>query len=72
MWSTPHCAIGIREEIIAENLSSFLKCHHLLHDLQGAYRHQRSADQIFLYATDAIVQAIDAGKHVCAAFLQSF
>jgi len=56
-------------KIIAEHLSSFLECHHLLHDLQGAYRHRRSADQILLYTTDTIVQAIDAGKYVCAAFL---
>jgi len=47
----------------------FLEWHHLLHGLQGAYRHQRSADQILLHATDTIVQAIDAGKCVCAAFL---
>ena len=40
-----------------------------MHDLQGAYHHGRSADQILLYATDMIVQAIDAGKYVCATFL---
>ena len=43
--------------------------HHLLHDLQGAYHHGRSADQNLSYATDTIVQVIDAGKHVCATFL---
>ena len=43
--------------------------HHLLHDLLGAYRHRRSADQVLLYVTDKIVQAFDAGKYVCAAFL---
>ena len=46
-----------------------MDCHYLLHDLQGAFRHRRSADQILLYTTDTIVQAIDAGKYVCAAFL---
>ena len=59
----------VLEKIIATQLSSYMEDHHLLHDLQGAYRHGRSADQILLYATDTIVQAIDAGKHVCAAFL---
>jgi len=49
-----------------------LEDHHLLHDLQGAYHHGRSADQILLYALDTIVvQAIDAGKYVCAAFLNA-
>ena len=37
--------------------------------LQEAYRQGRSAEQILLYATDAIIQAMDAGKSVCAAFL---
>ena len=43
--------------------------HHLIHDLQEAYRHGRSVDQILLYATDTIVRVIDAGKYVCATFL---
>ena len=59
----------VLEKIIATQLSSYMEHHHLLHDLQGAYCHGRSADQILLYATDIIVQAIDAGKHVCATFL---
>ena len=41
----------------------------MLHTLQGAYRHGRSADQILMYAVDTIVQAVDAGDCVCAAFL---
>ena len=62
----------ILEKIIATQLSSYLERHHLLHDLQGAYHHGRSADQILLYATDTIVQAIDAGKYVCATFLDLY
>ena len=42
----------ILEKIIAIQLGSYMEHHHLLHDLQGAYRHGRSADQILLYATD--------------------
>ena len=57
----------VLEKIVAEHLSSFLKCHHVMHDLQGAYHHRKSAVQIFLYTTDTIVQAIDATKFVCAA-----
>ena len=59
----------ILTKIIAIQLGSYMEQHHLLHDLQEAYRHGRSADQILLYATDIIVQAIDAGKYVCATFL---
>jgi len=59
----------VLEKITAEHLSLFLECHHLLHDLHGTYHHWRSADQTFLDATDTIVQDIDAGKCVCAAFL---
>ena len=39
------------------------------YNLQGAYRHGRSADQILMYAVDTIVQAVKAGDCVCAAFL---
>ena len=42
----------------------------MLHDLQGTYRDGRSADHILLYAADRIVQAVDAGSHVCVAFLE--
>ena len=55
--------------MIASQLNIFLEHHHLLHTLQGAYRHGRSADQILMYAVDTIVQAGDAGDCVCAAFL---
>ena len=54
---------------IANQLSSFLENHHLLNDLQGAYRHGRSSEQILLYAVDTITQALDNGDSVCAAFL---
>ena len=57
------------EKMIASQLNIFLEHHHLLHTHQGAYRHGRSADQILMYAVDTIVQAVDAGDCVCAAFL---
>ena len=53
------------EKMIASQLNIFLEHHHLLHTLQGAYRHGRSADQILIYAVDTV----DAGDCVCAAFL---
>ena len=59
----------VLEKIIASQLSLYLESHHLLNDLQGAYRHGRSADQILLYAVDKTVQAVDGGNFVCAAFL---
>ena len=40
-----------------------------IRNLQGAYRHGRSADQILMYAVDTIVQVVDAGECVYAAFL---
>ena len=55
------------EKMIASQLNIFLEHHHLLHTLQGAYRHGRSADQILMYAVDTIVQAVDSGDCVCAA-----
>ena len=57
------------EKMFATQLNAFLEHHGLLHDLQGAYRHGRSADQILMYAVDTIVQAVDGGNCVCAAFL---
>ena len=59
----------VLEKIIASQLSLYLESHHLINNLQGAYRHGRSADQILLYAVDKIVQAVDGGNFVCAAFL---
>ena len=59
----------VLEKIIASQLSLYLESHHLLNDLQGTYRHGRSADQILLYAVDKIVQAVDGSNFVCAAFL---
>ena len=57
------------EKMIATQLNAFLEHHDLLHDLQGAYRHGRSADQILMYAVDTIVQSVDGGNCICAAFL---
>ena len=57
--------------MVASQLNMFLEHHHLLHNLQGAYRHGRSADQIFMYTVDTIyiVQTVDTGDCVSAAFL---
>ena len=43
------------EKMIATQLNAFLEHHDLLHDLQGAYRHGRSVDQILMYAVETIV-----------------
>ena len=59
----------VLEKFISTQLGSFLENHHLLNDLQGAYRHGRSTDHILLYAVDTITQALDVGNSVCAAFL---
>ena len=48
--------------MVATQLNLFLGHHQLLHILQGAYRHGRSADQILMYAVDTIVQTVDTGK----------
>ena len=55
--------------MIATQLNAFLEHHDLLHNLQGAYRHGRSADQILMYAVNTIVRSVDGGNCVCAAFL---
>ena len=57
------------EKVIASQLCLYLESHQLLNNLRGAYRHGKSSDQILSYAVDTIVQAVDRGKHVCAAFL---
>ena len=43
------------EKMVASQLNLFLEHHHLLHNLQGAYRHGRLADQILIYAVDTFV-----------------
>ena len=40
-----------------------------VHDLQGAYRHGRSADQVLSFAVDTIMQVVDHGDYICTAFL---
>ena len=44
-----------------------MESRHLLNDLQGTYRHGRSAEHILLYAVDIIIQALDNEDSVCAA-----
>ena len=59
----------VLERLIADQLRSYLESRHLLHDHQGAYRCGRSSDQILLFTVDKIVNALDCGSVVCAAFL---
>ena len=59
----------VLEKLVADQLGLFLESRHLLHDLQGAYRHGRSSEHILLYTVDTIIQALDNGDSVCAAFL---
>ena len=62
-------AAKLLEKLIANQLRSYLESFHLLHDHQGAYRCGRSSDQILLFAVYKIVNALDSGSVVCAAFL---
>jgi len=59
----------VLEKVTAFQLNLFLENCKLLHNLWGAYRHGRSADQILLYAVDTILQVVDHGDYICAAFL---
>ena len=55
---------SVFKKMIATQLNNFLEHHSSLHNLQGAYRHGRSADQILMYAVDTIVpQAVNSGDH---------
>jgi len=47
--------VKVLEKVIASQLNLYLENCKLLHNLQGVYRHGRSADQILLYAVDMIV-----------------
>ena len=62
-------AAKVLERLIADQFRLYLESRHLLHDHQGAYRCGRSSDQILLFAVDKIVNALDCGSVVCAAFL---
>ena len=50
-------------------LCGYLESHQLFHGHQGAYRCGRSSEQILLYAVDTVINSLDGGKVVCAAFL---
>ena len=62
-------AVKILEKLIASSLGMYLESHNFRHNHQGAYRHRKSSEQIFLFAVDSIVRALDQGLVVCAAFL---
>jgi len=63
----------VLEKLIANQLSSYLESHSLLHDYQRAYWSGRSSEQILLFAVDTIVDtivhALDQSLVVSAAFL---
>lgn len=59
----------ILEKIVSNELSSYLEENHLLHPHQGAFRCGKSTSDILLLAVDRIVNLLDCGKVVCAAFL---
>ena len=59
----------ILEKLIVNQLCGYLESHQLFHEHQGAYRCGRSSEQILLYAVDTIINSLDGGKVVCAAFL---
>ena len=51
------------------NCLLILEANHLLHPHQGAFRCGKSTSDILLLAVDHIVNSLDCGKVVCAAFL---
>ena len=59
----------ILEKIVFEQLGDYLETNFLLHPHQGAYRCDRSTEDILLAAVDQIVHSLDAGNAVCVAFL---
>ena len=59
----------ILERLIANQLCGYLESHQLFHGHQGAYRCGRSSEQILLYAVDTVINSLDGGMVVCAAFL---
>ena len=71
----PICVVPVLAKILEKTvsesiqLSSYLEQRSLLHPHQGAYRCGRSTEDILLAAVDCIVQSLDAGHPVCAAFL---
>ena len=59
----------ILEKLIANQLCRYMKSHKLFHGYQGAYRCGRSSEHTLLYAVDTIINSLDKGRVVCAAFL---
>ena len=61
----------ILEKLIVSQLRArgYLESHQLFHGHQGAYRCGRSLEKMLLYAVDTIVNSLDSGKVVHAAFL---
>ena len=61
--------VKVLEKIVASQFSSYLEENQLLHPHQGAFRCGRSTDDILLLTADHIVNSLDCGRVVCAAFL---
>ena len=59
----------ILEKIVSNQLSSYLEANQLLHPHQDAFRCGKFTSDILLLAVDHIVNSLDCGKVLCAAFL---
>ena len=59
----------VLEKIVSVQFIQYLEKNNLLHPHQGAFRCGKSTEDILLLTVDHIVNTLDAGKSVCAAFL---
>ena len=59
----------VLEKIVLMQFSQYLEKNNLLHPHQGAFRCGKSTEDILLLTVDHIVNSLDVGKSVCAAFL---
>ena len=59
----------VLEKIVSVQFSQYLEQNNLLHPHQGAFRFGKSTEDILLLTVDYIVNSLDIGQSVCAAFL---
>ena len=59
----------ILEKIVSVQLTGYLETNHLFYPHQGAYRPDKSTEDILQVAVDYIVNYLDDKQILCAAFL---
>ena len=66
----PISVVPILAKVLEKIVSAqYLEKNNLIHPHQGAFRCGKSTEDILLLTVDHIVNTLDAGKSVCAAFL---